>query len=41
VSTLGGAVDHRDTVLTAGERAAGEMLICVSRCAGDRLVLDL
>ncbi|WP_327141394.1 PDR/VanB family oxidoreductase [Nocardia sp. NBC_01327] len=41
VNTLAGDVDHRDTVLTDGERAAGDMLICVSRCAGDRLVLDL
>ena len=39
---LEGAVDHRDTVLTAAERAAGEtMMICVSRAAGERLVLDL
>ncbi|MBF6331756.1 PDR/VanB family oxidoreductase [Nocardia transvalensis] len=41
VRVLAGEVDHRDTVLTPGERAAGDMLICVSRCAGDRLVLDL
>ncbi|WP_067697042.1 PDR/VanB family oxidoreductase [Nocardia jejuensis] len=41
VRVLEGEVDHRDTVLTSAERAAGEMLICVSRCAGDRLVLDL
>ncbi|MGW5568724.1 PDR/VanB family oxidoreductase [Streptomyces tendae] len=37
-----GAPDHRDSVLTEEERAAGEtMLICVSRCRGRRLVLDL
>ncbi|MFG3127512.1 PDR/VanB family oxidoreductase [Streptomyces tendae] len=37
-----GAPDHRDSVLTEQERAAGEtMLICVSRCRGRRLVLDL
>ncbi|WP_282701382.1 PDR/VanB family oxidoreductase [Streptomyces sp. CC219B] len=37
-----GEPDHRDSVLTAAERAAGEtMLICVSRCRGKRLVLDL
>ncbi|MFJ9737435.1 PDR/VanB family oxidoreductase [Streptomyces sp. NPDC101166] len=37
-----GAVDHRDSVLTAQEREAGEtMMICVSRCRGKRLVLDL
>ncbi|MFC8143243.1 PDR/VanB family oxidoreductase [Streptomyces paradoxus] len=39
---LDGEPDHRDSVLTADERAAGEtMLICVSRCRGGRLVLDL
>ncbi|MBC2900422.1 PDR/VanB family oxidoreductase [Streptomyces cupreus] len=37
-----GAPDHRDSVLTDAEREAGEtMLICVSRCRGKRLVLDL
>ncbi|MDA5141053.1 PDR/VanB family oxidoreductase [Streptomyces sp. AD681] len=37
-----GDPDHRDSVLTEEERAAGEtMLICVSRCRGRRLVLDL
>ncbi|MET9778030.1 PDR/VanB family oxidoreductase [Streptomyces sp. NPDC006367] len=37
-----GVPDHRDSVLTDAERAAGEtMLICVSRCRGRRLVLDL
>ncbi|CAL9391060.1 Phenoxybenzoate dioxygenase subunit beta [Streptomyces sp. enrichment culture] len=37
-----GEPDHRDSVLTDDERAAGEtMLICVSRCRGGRLVLDL
>ncbi|GHA32735.1 PDR/VanB family oxidoreductase [Streptomyces purpurascens] len=39
---LEGEPDHRDSVLTDDERAAGEtMLICVSRCRGKRLVLDL
>ncbi|MFH8469520.1 PDR/VanB family oxidoreductase [Streptomyces sp. NPDC017991] len=39
---LDGTPDHRDSVLTDEERAAGEtMLICVSRCLGKRLVLDL
>ncbi|MGW3158955.1 PDR/VanB family oxidoreductase [Streptomyces sp. NPDC001089] len=39
---LEGIPDHRDSVLTAAERAAGStMLICVSRCRGKRLVLDL
>ncbi|MGW4533913.1 PDR/VanB family oxidoreductase [Nocardia sp. NPDC004340] len=41
VRVRSGEVDHRDTVLTDAERAAGDMLICVSRCGGDRLVLDL
>ncbi|MFC7882238.1 PDR/VanB family oxidoreductase [Streptomyces sp. NPDC057376] len=37
-----GEPDHRDSVLTDEERAAGEtMLICVSRCRGRRLVLNL
>ncbi|MFJ6837839.1 PDR/VanB family oxidoreductase [Streptomyces sp. NPDC091209] len=39
---LEGTPDHRDSVLTEWEREAGEtMLICVSRCRGSRLVLDL
>jgi ferredoxin-NADP reductase len=39
---LGGAVDHRDTLLTEPERAGGMMLICISRAAnGERLVLDM
>ncbi|MGW2290532.1 PDR/VanB family oxidoreductase [Streptomyces phaeochromogenes] len=39
---LEGTPDHRDSVLTDEEREAGEtMLICVSRCRGRRLVLDL
>ncbi|MFJ9429948.1 PDR/VanB family oxidoreductase [Streptomyces sp. NPDC101490] len=37
---LEGEVDHRDDLLTDAERA-DQMLICVSRCAGGRLVLDL
>lgn len=37
----GGAVDHRDSILTDEERAAGDvMYVCVSRGHGD-LVLDL
>ncbi|MGP3944877.1 PDR/VanB family oxidoreductase [Streptomyces sp. 6N106] len=37
-----GEVDHHDSVLTDEERASGEtMMICVSRCRGRRLVLDL
>ncbi|GKQ41902.1 PDR/VanB family oxidoreductase [Streptomyces sp. A012304] len=39
---LEGSPDHRDSVLSDEEREAGEtMLICVSRCRGKRLVLDL
>ncbi|WP_227983411.1 PDR/VanB family oxidoreductase [Nocardia spumae] len=41
VRILDGQPDHRDTVLTSDERADGELLICVSRCAGERLVIDL
>ncbi len=41
VRVLTGEPDHRDTVLTAAEREAGEMLVCVSRADGGRLVLDL
>ncbi|MFD7257113.1 PDR/VanB family oxidoreductase [Streptomyces sp. NPDC059874] len=37
---LAGEVDHRDELLTDGERA-DSMLLCVSRAKGDRLVLDL
>ncbi|MEU3608092.1 PDR/VanB family oxidoreductase [Streptomyces sp. NPDC035033] len=39
-TVLEGEVDHRDELLTEAERA-GSMLICVSRCAGKKLVLDL
>ncbi|GAB7105831.1 PDR/VanB family oxidoreductase [Streptomyces phaeofaciens JCM 4814] len=39
---LDGTPEHRDSVLSPGEREAGEtMMICVSRCRGRRLVLDL
>ncbi len=39
---LGGVPDHRDEILSAEERAGNEtMMICVSRCLGDRLVLDI
>jgi ferredoxin len=39
---LEGTPDHRDSLLTEDERAAGEtMMICVSRCLGPKLVLDL
>lgn len=39
---LEGDVDHRDSVLNADEQAANDaMMVCVSRCHSDRLVLDL
>jgi ferredoxin-NADP reductase len=39
---LEGVPDHRDSVLTQAERAAGDtMMICVSRAASARIVLDL
>ncbi|MEU9852819.1 PDR/VanB family oxidoreductase [Streptomyces sp. NPDC047974] len=39
-TVLEGEVDHRDELLTDAERA-DSMLVCVSRCAGKKLVLDL
>jgi ferredoxin-NADP reductase len=42
VGVLRGEVDHRDRLLTPAERAANDaMMVCVSRCRGTRLVLDL
>ncbi len=39
---LGGVPDHRDMLLGSEEHAAGRtMMICVSRCASERLVLDV
>lgn len=39
---LEGEVEHRDSVLTPAEQAHGAvMMVCVSRAAGPRLVLDL
>ncbi|MFR9805074.1 PDR/VanB family oxidoreductase [Pseudonocardia sp. RS010] len=39
---LGGHIEHRDSVLTPDEQAAGDrMMVCVSRAFGDELVLDL
>lgn len=38
---LGGDPDHRDNLLTDDDRDQGSMLICVSRCLGKRLVLDV
>ncbi|MFW0793749.1 PDR/VanB family oxidoreductase [Gordonia sp. CPCC 205515] len=41
VRSLAGAVDHRDNILTEPERADGYLLTCVSRCAGNELVVEL
>lgn len=42
VPVLDGAIDHRDFVLSAREKAAGNVIqTCVSRAAGARLVLDI
>ena len=39
---LEGEVDHRDSVLSESEQAANDaMMVCVSRCHSDRLVLDM
>jgi ferredoxin-NADP reductase len=42
VAVLSGAIDHRDSVLTPEEQAVGDvMMVCVSRAACTRLVLDI
>jgi ferredoxin len=39
---IDGGVEHRDLILTPTQRLAGNrMMVCVSRAAGDRIVLDL
>lgn len=39
---LEGAPDHRDSVLSDSERDSGDlMMVCVSRCHGPRLTLDI
>jgi ferredoxin len=39
---LEGELEHRDGVLSKAERASGKtMMVCVSGCKGQRLVLDL
>lgn len=39
---LDGQVAHHDSVLSAAEKSAGKsLMVCVSRCAGSRLVLEL
>jgi len=41
-TVLEGLPDHRDSVLSAAERAANKvMMVCVSGCKSERLVLDL
>jgi ferredoxin-NADP reductase len=41
-AVLEGIPDHRDSVLTERERASNKtMMVCVSGCIGERLVLDL
>ncbi len=41
-SVIEGEIDHRDYVLSERERQAGNVMqICISRCKGQRLVLDL
>jgi len=42
VPVLEGEIDHRDYVLTAREKAQGNVMqICISRAKGARLVLDI
>lgn len=42
VGVVEGEILHRDSVLTKEEHAAGDtIMVCVSRCAGKRLVLKL
>jgi ferredoxin len=42
VGVLEGEPDHRDRVLTPKAQREGHLIeICVSRCRGDRLVLDI
>ncbi len=39
---ISGEIDHRDVVLSAAEKSAGDVMqICVSRSKGGKLVLDL
>ncbi len=41
VKVLSGTPDHREVTLTDDEHDSGDMLICVSRADGGRLVLDI
>jgi ferredoxin len=39
---ISGEVEHLDSILTKSEQAANKtMMICVSRCKSERVVLDL
>ena len=41
-TVVAGVPEHRDAVLSLAEQLAGTTIMtCVSRCRGDRLVLDL
>ena len=41
-AVISGVPDHRDQILSEEEHESGEMMmVCVSRCLGSRLVLDL
>lgn len=41
-TVLGGEIEHRDSLLSEEEKAAGKtMFVCVSGCKSSRLVLDL
>ncbi|MDO5745338.1 MAG: PDR/VanB family oxidoreductase [Micrococcaceae bacterium] len=41
-AVVSGDIEHRDSLLSQDERDAGDtMMICVSRCKGKRLVLEL
>lgn len=42
VGVLDGEIEHRDAVLSAEEKTRGKkMMVCVSRCASEKLTLDL
>ena len=42
VKVVSGVPDHRDSLLSKSERESNKtMMICVSRCLGDHLTLDL
>jgi hypothetical protein len=41
VKVMGGEPDHRDSVLSDDERAAGRFCTCVSRARGPELIVDL